>query len=44
MDPRKLETELGWRPAYSFDEGMAHTVRWYQKSTAWVARAIERVK
>jgi len=44
MDPRKLETELGWRPAYSFDEGMAHTVRWYQDNAAWVERALRRAK
>jgi dTDP-glucose 4,6-dehydratase len=29
IDPSRLERELGWRPAHSFDEAIAHTVRWY---------------
>jgi dTDP-glucose 4,6-dehydratase len=34
MDPSKIEKELGWKPAYSFDEGMAQTVGWYQQDAA----------
>jgi dTDP-glucose 4,6-dehydratase len=29
IDPSRLERELGWRPAHSFDDAIAHTVRWY---------------
>jgi dTDP-glucose 4,6-dehydratase len=42
MEPRKLETELGWRPTFSFEDGMAQTVRWYQGNAAWVEGALQR--
>lgn len=32
IDPSKIESELGWRPVRSFDEGLAQTVRWYQQT------------
>ena len=37
MDTRKIETELGWRPAESFDSGLRKTVEWYLANTDWVA-------
>ena len=38
IDARKLERELGWRPAETFDTGIRKTVRWYLDNTEWVAR------
>jgi dTDP-glucose 4,6-dehydratase len=38
IDCTKLETELGWRPAIPFEEGLRQTVAWYQSHGAWVAR------
>jgi len=35
IDPTKIRDELGWRPAHSFDDGLAETVRWYVENTAW---------
>ncbi len=35
MDPTRIETELGWGPTRSFDEGLAETVRWYRENEAW---------
>jgi len=35
VDPAKAERELGWRPARSFEEGLADTVRWYVEHEAW---------
>ena len=35
MDARKAERELGWRPARSFEEGLADTVRWYVEHEDW---------
>lgn len=35
IDPSKLETELGWRPAESFDTGLARTVDWYLDNPDW---------
>lgn len=29
IDAAKLRSELGWRPAHSFDTGLRETVRWY---------------
>jgi dTDP-glucose 4,6-dehydratase len=38
IDARKLERELGWRPAETFDSGIRKTVRWYLDHADWVAR------
>ncbi len=35
IDPSKIETELGWRPQVSFEEGLAQTVRWYLDNDWW---------
>ncbi|HEY1042333.1 MAG TPA: GDP-mannose 4,6-dehydratase, partial [Telluria sp.] len=36
IDARKLERELGWRPAETFETGILKTVRWYLANQAWV--------
>lgn len=36
IDARKLERELGWKPAESFETGIAKTVRWYLDHQDWV--------
>lgn len=36
IDARKLERELGWRPAETFETGLRKTVRWYLDNQAWV--------
>ena len=36
IDARKLERELGWRPAETFDTGIAKTVQWYLDNPTWV--------
>ncbi len=36
IDARKIERELGWRPAESFESGIDKTVRWYLRNTAWI--------
>ncbi|NML47768.1 dTDP-glucose 4,6-dehydratase [Ramlibacter sp. G-1-2-2] len=38
IDARKIERELGWRPAESFETGIRKTVRWYLENPDWVAR------
>lgn len=35
IDATKLETELGWRPSVTVEEGMRQTVRWYLDNAAW---------
>jgi dTDP-glucose 4,6-dehydratase len=37
IDARKIERELGWRPAETFDTGIRKTVRWYLDHADWVA-------
>lgn len=36
IDARKLERELGWKPAETFDSGLRRTVQWYVDNQAWV--------
>jgi dTDP-glucose 4,6-dehydratase len=38
IDARKIERELGWRPAETFDTGIRKTVQWYLDHADWVAR------
>ncbi len=38
IDARKLERELGWKPAETFETGIRKTVRWYLDHADWVAR------
>jgi dTDP-glucose 4,6-dehydratase len=36
IDAHKLERELGWKPAETFETGIEKTVRWYLDNQAWV--------
>ncbi|HPO18437.1 MAG TPA: dTDP-glucose 4,6-dehydratase [Rubrivivax sp.] len=36
IDARKIERELGWRPAESFETGMRKTVQWVLDHPGWV--------
>jgi dTDP-glucose 4,6-dehydratase len=38
IDARKIERELGWRPAETFETGIRKTVQWYLAHGNWVAR------
>ncbi|MEO8299985.1 MAG: dTDP-glucose 4,6-dehydratase [Burkholderiales bacterium] len=38
IDARKVERELGWRPAETFESGIRKTVQWYLEHEDWVAR------
>ena len=38
IDSSKLQSELGWRPAESFESGIARTVGWYLDNPAWCRR------
>lgn len=37
IDARKIERELGWRPAETFTSGLRKTVQWYLDHPEWVA-------
>lgn len=35
IDPTKLETELGWKPKYTFETGIKQTIQWYLDNKEW---------
>jgi dTDP-glucose 4,6-dehydratase len=37
IDARKLQAELGWKPAETFETGIRKTVQWYLDNPDWVA-------
>ena len=36
IDARKIERELGWKPAETFESGIRKTVQWYLDNQGWV--------
>jgi dTDP-glucose 4,6-dehydratase len=36
IDASKIEKQLGWRPAETFDSGIRKTIQWYLDNTDWV--------
>ena len=36
IDARKLERELGWKPAETFESGIRKTIQWYLQNPEWV--------
>jgi dTDP-glucose 4,6-dehydratase len=36
IDATKVETELGWKPQVTWQDGLAVTIKWYQENQAWV--------
>ncbi|KAB7765808.1 dTDP-glucose 4,6-dehydratase [Xanthomonas maliensis] len=41
IDASKLRNELGWHPAYTFEQGIALTVQWYLDNQAWVRSVLD---
>jgi dTDP-glucose 4,6-dehydratase len=42
IDPTKIRTALGWRPATAFDDALRRTVQWYLDHRDWCARVAAR--
>ena len=40
IDASKLERELGWKPAETFESGIAKTVQWYLDHPQWIAGVV----
>lgn len=38
IDSTKIQTQLGWRPAYNFQRGMEETIQWYLNHKDWTDR------
>jgi dTDP-glucose 4,6-dehydratase len=43
IDPRKVETELGFSPQNELDRGIRETVRWYAENEGWWRDILARV-
>ena len=39
IDPRLIESELGWQPRETWESGLSKTIAWYQSNPVWVERA-----
>jgi dTDP-glucose 4,6-dehydratase len=37
IDASKIERDLGWKPAETFDTGIRKTIQWYLENQGWVA-------
>ncbi len=37
IDARKIERELNWKPAETFETGIRKTVQWYLENRSWIA-------
>ncbi|MFK9094782.1 dTDP-glucose 4,6-dehydratase [Bacillus salipaludis] len=35
IDSKKIQNELGWKPNYSFHDGLTETISWYQTHQDW---------
>jgi dTDP-glucose 4,6-dehydratase len=40
IDPSKIRSELGWKPAHTFERGLEETVRWYLDNPQWWERVM----
>jgi dTDP-glucose 4,6-dehydratase len=40
IDSSKIQRELGWQPSYTFERGIAETIKWYTNNQAWWKRII----
>jgi dTDP-glucose 4,6-dehydratase len=44
IDPTKIEKEIGWKPARTFEEGLVETVNWYIENQAWSQAVVAESK
>lgn len=40
IDNTKITTQLGWKPEYTFEQGMTETIQWYLDNTEWIENII----
>lgn len=40
IDNTKITTQLGWEPAYTFEEGIKETIQWNLDNTEWIENII----
>lgn len=42
IDPKKIETDLNWKPVYNFDTGIKETIKWYVDNLDWVEELVKK--
>ncbi len=42
MDWTKINGELGWKPQFEFEQGLAQTIEWYRNNEEWWRNAKEK--
>lgn len=40
IDNTKITTQLGWAPAYTFEQGIAETIEWYLGHEEWMQKIV----
>lgn len=40
IDNTKITTQLGWKPEYTFEQGIKETIKWYLENTEWIENVI----
>lgn len=40
IDNTKITNELGWKPSYTFEQGIAETIKWYLDNEEWLNRIV----
>jgi len=40
IDSSKIQKEVGWKPAYTFERGIAETIQWYVDNKQWWNRIV----
>ena len=40
IDNTKITTELGWKPAYTFEQGIKETIQWYLDNAEWIENIV----
>ncbi|MFA6881134.1 MAG: dTDP-glucose 4,6-dehydratase, partial [Aminobacterium sp.] len=40
IDNTKITSQLGWKPFYTFEQGMRETIEWYLKNIPWIENVV----
>ena len=40
IDNTKITTKLGWKPQYTFEEGIRETIEWYLSNVEWIENIV----
>ena len=40
IDASMIQSELGWKPSYNFEDGLRKTIKWYLENDGWLENCI----